>query len=487
MAYYRASAQVPPSPAKYSMSNINNDNLNLNINSSKDKNSDPRPLVIFWVDITHWSPVLQYVTLAGGLIVFMCLYGYFQELVQYGWFDRKLSLFSTLLHFVGVSVFAQLQRNVSHQKVKSSQYSFTSMGTASPRVAFFYYFLLVAVKVMAQGMSNLCMTEINYPAKVLFKSANPIITMIIGVTWFRKSYPIRDYIVVTLLVLGLYIFIVSDKSGAGMPSATALGIFYVVLSMFGSAGVPMIQEYCINVYNASVEDLLYHSFLGSAIISLVLSIITGELFEGIRFLLQNSSVHVWLIFIAFCTFGFAGANFGTALTGQYGALVNGITSTLRKAITLSLSFLLFPDRNTMSSGKLLGAAIFFSGLLFRVFSKSDHKEGKESPGGRPSHDPGVARSIPNDYLNMHFNDGKGGRNGEGSDSGDDDSDDSPVYIDMEDELMLLNPNNSLKSKSVDKIRSPKGVVSGAVDVEDVESRLTNRVGSNSMVQDAIHL
>lgn len=480
MAYYRASAQVSQSPAKYSMNNVNIDQLSIHT-ANKEKSDEPqsKSLVIFWVDITHWSPVFQYVYLAGGLILFMCLYGYFQELVQYGWFDRKLSLFSTLLHFVGVSIFAQLQRNALYRKVvNASQYSFTSMGTASPRVAFFYYFLLVAVKVLAQGMSNLCMTEINYPAKVLFKSANPIITMIIGVTWLRKSYPVRDYIVVTLLVLGLYIFIVSDKSGAGMPSATALGIFYVVLSMFGSAGVPMIQEYCITVYNASVEDLLYHSFLGSAIISLILSVITGELFEGIRFLLQNSSVHVWVIFIAFCTFGFAGANFGTALTGQYGALVNGITSTLRKAITLSLSFVLFPERNTMSSGKLFGAAIFFSGLLFRVFSKSDHKEGKESPVHTATH-----RNIPNDYLNLH----KESRLDEGPDSAED-SDDSPQYIDMEDELMLMNPAAALKSKSSDKIRSPKQLGGGAgVDVDDVESRLSNRVTSNSTVQDAIHL
>ena len=35
------------------------------------------------------------------------------------------------------------------------------------------------------------MSHINYPAKVLFKSANPIITMLIGLLWFHKSYPVR--------------------------------------------------------------------------------------------------------------------------------------------------------------------------------------------------------------------------------------------------------------------------------------------------------
>lgn len=108
------------------------------------------------------------------------------------------------------------------------------------------------------------MAHINYPAKVLFKSANPgkhpaprprsriphrthtswlhglpapalsppltplpspsippslhtllpVITMLIGLVWFRKSYPVRDYIVVALLVLGLYVFMNGDAKAS---------------------------------------------------------------------------------------------------------------------------------------------------------------------------------------------------------------------------------------------------------------------------------
>ena len=76
---------------------------------------------------------------------------------------------------------------------------------------------------------------------MLFKSANPIITMLIGLCWFRKSYPSRDYIVVLLLVLGLYVFMNGDAKAS--PQGTGYGIFLVTLSMFGSAGVPMVQEH----------------------------------------------------------------------------------------------------------------------------------------------------------------------------------------------------------------------------------------------------
>ena len=61
---------------------------------------------------------------------------------------------------------------------------------------------------------------------------------------------------------------------------------------------------------------LLHHFLGSTIISFLLAIFSGEFFEGISFLLNNSDVSTWLSFIAFCSFGYCGANFGAALTHQ---------------------------------------------------------------------------------------------------------------------------------------------------------------------------
>lgn len=81
----------------------------------------------------------------------------------------------------------------------------------------------------------MCMAHINYPAKVLFKSANPVVTMIFGLVWFGKKYAPRDYIVVLLLVLGLYFFM-NGTSSENSPKGTGYGIFLVTLSMFGSAG-----------------------------------------------------------------------------------------------------------------------------------------------------------------------------------------------------------------------------------------------------------
>lgn len=347
----------------------------------KEKRPNEKPLMIFSFDISHYSPTVQFLILTAGLLLFMCLYGYFQELVVYGWFDRKLSLFSTFLHFLGCSVFAQMQRRVSkamhHSHHSQTHGAVLSMGTAPPRVAIGYYFLLVFLKTATQGLTNLSMTQINYPAKVLFKSANPIITMLIGIVWFKKKYPLRDYGVVVLLVVGLYLFISSDANDS--PEGTRTGILLVTVAMFGGAAVPMVQEHCMLTYNATVEDLLYHCYLGSTLMAFVCAVAAGEMQTGVTFLIQSGSMSTWISFTLFCSAGFLGSNFSTALTLRFGSLVNGITNTARKAVTLFLSFVLFPERNTFTRHHLLGAAVFFSGLLLRTLFKDRVIHGSLEP------------------------------------------------------------------------------------------------------------
>jgi hypothetical protein len=59
-----------------------------------------------------------------------------------------------------------------------------NIGTATIRQSIYYSILLILLKTISQVLTNIAMRQINYPAKVLFKSANPIITMFIGIYLF---------------------------------------------------------------------------------------------------------------------------------------------------------------------------------------------------------------------------------------------------------------------------------------------------------------
>jgi hypothetical protein len=131
----------------------------------------------------------------------------------------------------------------------------------------------------------------------------------------------------------------------------------------------MLQEHCIQKYNATVEELLYHSFLGSTIISFFLSLFTGEFISGCHFIAVHGNIYVWSSLIMFSVVGFAGSNFSTGLTLRFGSLVNGITNTARKAVNIGISFALFPSRNHLTTHHVYGAIIFFFGLIIRTLMK----------------------------------------------------------------------------------------------------------------------
>jgi hypothetical protein len=243
-AYYGGNNEpstIESSPTKFTTSNaFYKEKIDIESNHrdddylSNDKissSASSRPVIIFGsIDLSHLSAVLQYSILSAGLLLFMCLYGYYQELVAYSYFERKLTIFSTFLHFLGCWLVAYGQRRSITPSKHHHIGILLSMGSAPSKLAIFYYALLISLKTLSQGLTNMSMTQINYPAKVLFKSATPIINMIIGLFWFRRSYPLRDYFVVILLVVGLYVFVNADSNSS--PEGTKYGIILVTVAMF---------------------------------------------------------------------------------------------------------------------------------------------------------------------------------------------------------------------------------------------------------------
>ena len=131
MAYVRINAADHRPLNDAELGSVNNYDVHPNSHKNDRKKPDghklQKPLIIFTLNISFLSPIFRYLVLAFGMFFFMCLYGYFQELVVYGWFNRKLSLFCTFLHFLGCSFFAQLQYNYSGR----APVTIESVGTSS--------------------------------------------------------------------------------------------------------------------------------------------------------------------------------------------------------------------------------------------------------------------------------------------------------------------------------------------------------------------
>lgn len=273
-----------------------------------------------------------------------------QELVVMNRFKRSLGWFVTLLQFSGYAFFAWLQRMR------------TSRGTSRPKVPWWCYVILSVLQALMQGLTNVSMHYLNYPAKTLFKSSRLMVTMIFGFLVMGKRYSRRDYLVVLFMVVGLGTFLQADA--ATSPTFELTGVILIVLALAADAAILNLQEHCMQVYNACHEEMVYYSYMGAAGVVFVLAVVSGELSKGLEFVRMTGSFSTLILFLMFCGTGYLGVNCATALIKRFGALVSAITTTARKAMTLILSYVVF--NNTGTTMHAIGAALFMLGLLIKV-------------------------------------------------------------------------------------------------------------------------
>ncbi|CAM9306872.1 unnamed protein product, partial [Ectocarpus sp. 12 AP-2014] len=124
---------------------------------------------VLGVEIGHLPPTQQVALLVGGVFFFLLIYGYMQEYLVVKIFERKFGLFMTFLQFFGYAACAALRRGVHRETVR--------------KVPLRTYFGLGFLQAVMQGLTNVSMMYLNYPAKVLFKSSRMVPIMCFGVVW----------------------------------------------------------------------------------------------------------------------------------------------------------------------------------------------------------------------------------------------------------------------------------------------------------------
>ena len=90
---------------------------------------------------------------------------------------------------------------------------FKSRGKSNDNVPLQMYSFCSISYVLAMLFSNLALEYINYPTQVLGKSCKPIPILISGVLFAHKSYPIRKYLYILMIVFGMAVFLYKEKPG----------------------------------------------------------------------------------------------------------------------------------------------------------------------------------------------------------------------------------------------------------------------------------
>eukprot|EP00996_Jenningsia_fusiforme_P000967 NODE_1881_length_1370_cov_32.289175_g1702_i0.p1 GENE.NODE_1881_length_1370_cov_32.289175_g1702_i0~~NODE_1881_length_1370_cov_32.289175_g1702_i0.p1 ORF type:complete len:352 (-),score=53.96 NODE_1881_length_1370_cov_32.289175_g1702_i0:223-1278(-) len=317
-----------------------------------------RTPVLIWgmIDISALPRYLQFLIASLGVFAFFIIFGIQQEAVTSAFtaHDTHLGLFMSVLMFA------------IYILVSSAELTFASKQRIRlpPRPACVLYMLLGGCSVLSSGFSNVSCEYLNYPSQVMYKSCKLLLVMVVGIFMLRKRYQWYSYCAAVSLTTGLVLLSVADSESA--LNHDVLGVVFISGSLFGDAFISNLQEMIYRDFSPSEgEVILFQRSCGISIL-LVLSVATGQLKEGVAFVFDHPSVLGRIVMFGLA--GVSGEYFIMLLTRLFGALSCVLTTSIRKAMTIYLSFLLFPK--PYNHLYLVASICIFAGIGLNTWGKN---------------------------------------------------------------------------------------------------------------------
>ena len=124
-------------------------------------------------------------------------------------------------------------------------------------------------------------------------------------------------------------------------------------------------------YNAPQDEVISMMYaIGSGYLFL-LSLFTGQFQKGVTLCYHHPDMIFYLLSFGFL--GGIGVNFVYLIMKAFGSLVTVMVTSCRKALTFSLSFILFPDKR-FTRFHLLSVIAIATGVSMNYYGKSLHKK-----------------------------------------------------------------------------------------------------------------
>lgn len=246
---------------------------------------------------------------------------------------------------------------------------------------FYPYIKLSVVVFGATGVSSMALRYVTYPTKVIFKSAKLIPTMIVSTLFHSKKYSVLEYVAALLLCMGAAGYSIGPGGNDQDRNDQWQGIALLLISVLCDAIVPNLQQSLMaptasssgpvpsaNNNNSSnsnkqltAAELMVNTNAVGFIGLLFYTQMAGHLVPAITAFIQHPRLVVYLTFVGM-GLGCAVLAY-TRLIKASGSVVAVAVATLRKVVTMVLSYLVFPkpfSRIHVLSGLLVLAGIFLS-------------------------------------------------------------------------------------------------------------------------------
>lgn len=191
------------------------------------------------------------------------------------------------------------------------------------------------------GLSNLSLLYLNYPTQLLFKSSKVLPVMLGSVLVNRAKFWASEYAAALSLAVGLVVFTLADARSS--PQFDAMGVVIIFGALCADAFVSNTQERVLVRHNCSTLEALSLANGIATLVWLALIAVRGDTADVLATFGMGPRVLGALLMYGLSNY--VGFWFILYSVGSFSASTTATITSLRKAFTMVLSYLLFPSPN----------------------------------------------------------------------------------------------------------------------------------------------
>jgi len=306
----------------------------------------PKQLKWFCVDLTHWSTNYQKLFLFFGILICFILNSWIEEYLFAVFPNFQYGLYMTFFELLCFSVIAIVERTLMGETLVHHNASLNQHG------------IVAGIMTLSRGLTNVSLQYLNYPTQVIFKSMKLITVMIGSIVLLGRKFPASDYISAVNLVASAIFFSLGDADVS--PRYTTTGLVIVCVSLVFDSLHANWQDSLMHDHHATESEVLLFTNFFAAIVTLVAVIGKGELVEAFVYCFEQPLSYFFFILRGLALY--MGTRTYLCVVGAFGAYSATTMTTVRKVVTVLLSFVLISKPWTPKY--LFGLGFFGLGLYF---------------------------------------------------------------------------------------------------------------------------
>ncbi|CAH8840316.1 unnamed protein product [Trichobilharzia szidati] len=309
----------------------------------------------------HLLDLYSLVIRCGGVFLSYLVYGIYQEKItktKYGPEKEPFNFYLSLL-------LLQCAVNFIFAKIV------LKLNPESPSTAKGYKFAMCGFAyITAMFASNTSLSYVSYPTQVVGKSIKPVPVMLLSVLLGKRRYPLQKYIFMTMISVGVALFMFKGHSTVALTSNFGFGELLLLCSLLFDGITAGLQE-DLKRHNVGPCTLMSQMNFWSVIFILAASLATGEVLTFVKFVERHP--HVLPDMAIFSVISAVGQLFLFGLITNFSPLTCSVVTTTRKFFTVLFSIILFS--HTMTNRQWIGTVCVFSGLLLdQIYGKTPSKQ-----------------------------------------------------------------------------------------------------------------